>query len=209
MSSDNIYIIDYGAGNLHSIAKAVEEVSGNRNVVVGNNPKEIASSSHVILPGVGAFGDCVSGLKAQDGVLESLHSHAINNEKPFLGVCVGMQMLADKGLEHGEHKGLGWISGVVRPIPFSPELRIPHMGWNDLIINKKHSLLEGINNGDHAYFVHSFYFDCDNESDILSKVDFGIEIPSVVAKGNILATQFHPEKSQNIGIKILNNFLKV
>lgn len=209
MNSDIIYIVDYGAGNLHSIGKAVELAAGNKTVIIGNDAKEIARASHVILPGVGAFGDCVAGLQAQKGVMEALHNHAIEKQKPFLGICVGMQMLADQGLEHGTHQGLGWIPGVVRPIPAAKGYPIPHMGWNNLEIIQEHPLLQGIQPGDHAYFVHSFYFDCKAEESVLSKVDYSVQIPAIVTKGSIFATQFHPEKSQKTGIILLRNFLKL
>jgi glutamine amidotransferase len=208
--ADTIYIVDYGAGNLHSIAKAVEKACNNtRKVCVGSDPKAIASASHVILPGVGAFGDCINGLKAQPGVIEALHKHTIEQEKPFLGICVGMQMLADQGLEHGTHQGLGWISGTIRPIPDTIDLPIPHMGWNNLEIIQDHPILKGIESGDHAYFVHSFYFDCVEKQPILSMVDYGMKIPAIVTKNSIIATQFHPEKSQKCGIIFLRNFLEL
>lgn len=207
-----VTIIDYGSGNLHSLAKAVEKVAREVDfeVIVSSNSEDIKTASHIILPGVGAFGDCINGLDSLDGVREALTQAVINEKKPLLGVCVGMQMLADEGLEHGKHKGLGWIKGEVVPIKTSdPDLKIPHMGWNDLIVETDHPIFDGIKTGDHAYFVHSFYFKCKFPDNILAEVEYGDKITAAVASGNIVATQFHPEKSQEIGLRLLSNFLKL
>ena len=205
-------IIDYGSGNLHSILKAFERgaAENNTKVVLSASAGDLSDSDYVILPGVGAFGDCVAGLEKIDGMMDVLNEHAIVNKKPFMGVCVGMQMLADTGLENGEHKGLGWIKGEVNKIePNDDSLKIPHMGWNEIIIKNDHPVLKGINSGDHFYFVHSYKFDCKNERDIVSVVEYGCEINAVIANENIIATQFHPEKSHSSGIKLIENFLRL
>lgn len=203
-----VVIIDYGSGNLHSIAKAVEKAAEGKSfaVKVSNSVDEVKAASHIILPGVGAFGDCVAGVEAISGMRAALEEAVIRQKKPFLGVCVGMQMLADIGLENGSHKGLGWISGQVEPIS-AGDLKIPHMGWNELSITKDHPILNGIKNGDHVYFVHSYRFNCKNSENILSTVEYGDIIPAVIANENIVATQFHPEKSQNVGLRLIGNFL--
>lgn len=206
-----VVIIDYGSGNLRSVAKAVEhELPENGRAEVTSDPKALADATHIILPGVGAFGDCAAGLDALPGMHEALDREVLKNKKPFLGICVGMQLLADIGLEHGEHKGFGWIKGVVAPIPNPKEtLKIPHMGWNSLVIKKKHPVLDGIETGDHAYFVHSYRFECEEKSCILSEVEYGSSIVAVLCKDNIIATQFHPEKSQKAGLRLLHNFLRL
>jgi glutamine amidotransferase len=206
-----VTIIDYGSGNLHSISKAVElVVPKGMCVVVSNKPRDIAKASHIILPGVGAFGDCIQGLESQSGVKEALSETVQGQQKPFLGICVGMQMLAEEGTEHGVHKGLGWIKGRVEPInPADKNLKVPHMGWNELIIQKSHPILAGIENGSHAYFVHSFYLNCLDKADVLVATQYGIRLTAVVARGNIVATQFHPEKSQKTGLRLLENFVRM
>lgn len=207
-----VTIIDYGSGNLHSIAKAFEKEAGSRKlkVVVSDKASDVDKASHIILPGVGAFGDCIKGLQALDGMIEALNKNVIVNKKPFMGVCVGMQMLADEGLENGSHKGLGWISGRVIPLkPSDSNLKIPHMGWNEINIEHEHPVLEGINSGDHVYFVHSYHFDCTNKNNALASVDYGQRVVSVIANDNIVAAQFHPEKSQQVGLKFISNFLNM
>lgn len=208
-----VTIIDYGSGNLHSIAKAFEHEAkalGQIIIKVSNEAEDIRNASHIVLPGVGAFADCISGLKAAPGVLEALEKAVLKDKKPFLGVCVGMQMLAEEGLENGTHKGLGWIKGRVVPIIASkPEIKVPHMGWNNLVINKPHPILDGIKSGDHAYFVHSYWMDCVSDDCVIAKVDYGTELTAIIANDNIVATQFHPEKSQHVGLKLINNFLKM
>ncbi len=215
-----VAIIDYGSGNLRSVAKAFERAQAS--VQVTDSPDIVAQASHIVLPGVGAFADCMNGLKALPGMLEALQEQVVQRKKPFLGICVGMQMLFTRGHEHGVHEGLGWLEGEVRvlsaectvpskrPSTLSTRhsaLKIPHMGWNDLQISGKHSLLEGIKSGDHAYFVHSYHARCKNTSDVLATVDYGQTIAAVVGRGNIMGTQFHPEKSQETGLRLLGNFL--
>ncbi len=205
-----VTIIDYGSGNLHSIAKAFEKEAKGKGfqVLVSNKVEDVKRASHIVLPGVGAFGNCVAGLAKIDNMMETLRQEVIVNKKPFLGICVGMQMLADVGLEHGNHKGLGWIKGQVVPIE-SKDLKIPHMGWNDIIVNKKHPIMDGINTGDSFYFVHSYHFKCQNEENILSQVEYGLPITAVIANDNIVAAQFHPEKSQEKGLRFISNFLNM
>lgn len=207
-----IAIIDYGSGNLRSVAKAVEHVAGTaqhktaRNVAVTADPRAVAAASHVILPGVGAFGDCARGLAAIPGMIEALTRHAMEQHKPFLGICVGMQLLFEEGHEHGVHKGLGWFSGrVVKLTPRDATLKIPHMGWNELQLHTPdHKLLKGITPGAHAYFVHSYHAET---PDMLASVDYGGPVCAMVARENVAATQFHPEKSQKTGLTLLHNFV--
>lgn len=212
MSSASVVIIDYGSGNLRSAAKAFELVSPN--VVVSSDPKQLASASHIVLPGVGAFADCMAGLIAVSGLLETLSEQVLVRGKNFLGICVGMQMLFERGYEHGEHKGLGWLAGEVVPISqplttsHSP-LKIPHMGWNELKIKQNSPLLVGINDDDHAYFVHSYHAKLPDAAQLLATTDYGQDITAVVGKNNIYGTQFHPEKSQKTGLKLLENFVKL
>jgi glutamine amidotransferase len=203
-------IIDYGSGNLHSankaFVKAMESVYVGGKVIVTNDPKELENATHIILPGVGAFGDCIRGLKEVDGMLSKLEEEVLKNKKPFLGICVGMQMLAEKGFEDGEHKGLGWIKGTVQKIESKQDLRIPQIGWNGLKIKKKSKLLKDIAEGTDVYFVHSYYMKTD---DIVASVDYGHELTAIVEKDNIYGVQFHPEKSQQTGLKIIGNFLAI
>jgi len=204
-----VTIIDYGSGNLHSIAKAFEHEAGGIKIIVSNKTEDIERASHIVLPGVGAFGDCVQGLESLEGVKEALTKAVMHDKKPFMGVCVGMQMLADVGAEHGNHKGLGWIKGKVVAIDIKEGLKIPHMGWNELKITKNHPIFEGIKSGDHVYFVHSYHFLCDDSDNIISTVQYGNNITAAIANDNIIATQFHPEKSQHVGLKLISNFLKM
>lgn len=203
-------IIDYGSGNLHSIAKAFERAAIGKDIAikVTSDAEELAKSSYIILPGVGAFGDCLKGLNALSGMRDALQEQVIINKKPFLGVCVGMQMLADEGLENGKHQGLGWISGRVKPID-AGDLKIPHMGWNNIKFKQKHPLFDGVDDGSDLYFVHSYFFDCKDQESVLSIVEYGVDVVAAIAKDNIIATQFHPEKSQTAGLKIISNFLEM
>ena len=207
-----VVIIDYGSGNLHSTAKAFErsaKVLGMK-VEITSSPAALDTATHIVLPGVGAFGDCMKGILAISGMREALERNVIEKKKPFLGICVGMQLLAEKGLEHGEQKGLGWLKGEVAAIkPTDSALKIPHMGWNDLNIAGSHPLLSGINSGQHAYFVHSYAMRCANQNNVLATVEYGGDVTAIVAQGNIMGTQFHPEKSQETGLKLIENFLKM
>jgi glutamine amidotransferase len=203
-----VAIIDYGSGNLRSVAKAFERVGAA--VQVTNKINEVAVATHIVLPGVGAFADCMSGLKALPGMLQALQQEVLQRKKQFLGICVGMQMLFERGHEHGVHEGLGWLKGeVIALAPAGKSLKIPHMGWNDLRIMGSHPLLKGIKTGAHAYFVHSYHARCSDASDVLATVEYGQIIAAVVGRGNIMGTQFHPEKSQETGLQLIKNFLNL
>ncbi len=205
-----VCIIDYGSGNLHSAAKAFERIAKQtgHEVEVTSDAKALKQASHIVLPGVGAFGDCKAGLAAVDGMIAAMEEEALGKQKPFLGICVGMQLLATTGYEHGEHQGLGWIKGAVKKI-LVKDLPIPHMGWNNLTLTSTHSLLDGIITGDHAYFVHSYAFEPQDNEAILATTEYGIALPAIIGKNNVLGTQFHPEKSQRTGLKLIENFLKL
>ncbi len=205
-----VAIIDYGSGNLHSAAKMFErvaEITGH-SVVVTDNVFEVKTASHIVLPGVGAFADCMAGIRAVPHLLETLHEQVLERGKPFLGICVGMQLLAERGFENGEHPGLGWLEAeVVKITPDDPSLKIPHMGWNELEITGAHPIVSGLTDHDHAYFVHSYAMRCADVSDVMAEVGYGGKITALVARENIMGTQFHPEKSQKTGFKVIGNFL--
>lgn len=211
-----VAIIDYGSGNLHSARKAFEraarEAGLDREVKVTSDPGDVLAASHVVLPGVGAFADCRRGLDAVPGMVAALTEAVRKGGKPFLGICVGAQLLATRGLEYETTAGLGWIPGDVAPIrPDDPALKIPHMGWNTLEARRAHPVLAGIRTGSdglHAYFVHSFQIYADNASDVLAVADYGGPVTAIVARDNIVGTQFHPEKSQTLGLSLIANFLK-
>ncbi len=208
-----IAIVDYGSGNLRSAAKAFERAGEDRaeavEVLVTSDAEAVAKADRVVLPGVGAFADCRAGLGAVDGMVEALTEFVHQAGRPFLGICVGMQLLADRGLEHGEHAGLGWIGGEVRAIePGDPRMKVPHMGWNALRIKESPAhLFAGIDGGAHTYFVHSYGFVPNQQSCILAEVDYGPPIVAAIRQGNIAGTQFHPEKSQAVGLRFIANFL--
>ncbi len=209
-------IIDYGSGNLHSAAKAFErmnaETAAGQTIKVTADPNEVRRADRIVLPGVGAFGDCRSGLLGVKGMMEALDEAVIEKERPFLGICVGMQLMADVGLEHAMMPGFGWIGGEVRAIePNDEALKIPHMGWNTLEVLNPHPLLEGIETGAqglHAYFVHSYHLVTKDRSDIVAETDYGGPVTAIVARDNLAGTQFHPEKSQQLGLSLIANFLK-
>jgi glutamine amidotransferase len=203
-------IIDYGSGNLRSVAKAFERMAeGRMPIAVTREAGDLANASHIVLPGVGAFADCMAGLRALPSMLDGLSEQVLHQKKPFLGICVGMQMLFERGHEHGVHKGLGWLEGEVRPLDSKGgTLKIPHMGWNALDIAQPNALLAGISSGDHAYFVHSYAAHTAPEN-ILATCDYEQTITAVVGKGNIMGTQFHPEKSQSAGLTLLANFMRL
>ena len=212
----SVAIIDYGSGNLHSARKAFEraarEAGLSREVRVTARPEEVLDADHVVLPGVGAFADCRRGLDGVSGMVEALDEAVRQQGKPFLGICVGAQLMATRGLEHEVVAGLNWIAGDVAPIkPRDPGLKIPHMGWNTLDLRRSHPLLEGVKtgpNGLHAYFVHSFQLYADDAGDVVATADYGGPVTAIIARGNIAGTQFHPEKSQTLGLKLIANFLK-
>lgn len=210
MPASRIAIIDYGSGNLRSAEKAVQLVAPiEAPVIVSADVNQIAAASHIILPGVGAFADCMQGLSAIPGMIDMLEQRVHKEKTPFLGICVGMQLLAKTGYEHGRTKGLGWIDAEVIPIePKDPSCKIPHMGWNSLAIHASlDPLVREISSADYAYFVHSYHMKCANPADIIATTDHGGEIVAMVAHGNIYGVQFHPEKSQHTGMQVLKNFL--
>jgi glutamine amidotransferase len=207
-----IAVVDYGSGNLRSVAKAltraVAEAGRNDHVVVTADPEAVRRADRVVLPGVGAFGDCMRGLDGLPGMHQVLQEQVIDGGRPFLGICVGMQLMADWGREHGDHKGLGWLSGEVVPLtPSDSALKVPHMGWNELAIHRPHALLEGIPAGSHAYFVHSYHFKAPGEL-VCAETSYGGPVTALVARDNLAGTQFHPEKSQAVGLKLIANFLE-
>jgi glutamine amidotransferase len=212
----SVAIVDYGSGNLHSARKAFERAAREaglaREVLVTGRPDDIARADYIVLPGVGAFADCRRGLDAVPGMVAALEEAVRGRGKPFLGICVGMQLMAARGLEHENVEGLGWIPGDVAPIrPKNPSLKIPHMGWNTLDIARPHPVLEGIPTGEaglHAYFVHSFQLYPNEPSDIVASAAYGGPIHAIVARKNILGVQFHPEKSQKLGLALIANFLR-
>jgi glutamine amidotransferase len=209
-----VVVVDYGSGNLRSAAKALElaatEISGQYEIIVTGDAAVVREADYIVLPGVGAFGDCVAGMAALEGMVEALNETVVSGGRPFLGICVGMQLMAERGIEHGEHTGLGWIGGDVLPIePVDNSLKIPHMGWNELQITvKDHPVLIAIPDGTHAYFVHSFSMRCADETNILATTDYGGALTAIVGRDNMIGTQFHPEKSQAMGLALLKNFLK-
>lgn len=202
-----VAIIDYGSGNLRSAAKAFEKAGDGYDIKVTNDPKLVKDAGHIVLPGVGAFGDCKRGLAALPGMIETLDAEVIKKAKPFLGICVGMQLMAKYGHEHGGEEGLGWLDAEVDRIrPQDPTLKIPHMGWNELQLGG-HPLFANLENGTHMYFVHSYQMDCQDQSLVLATCDYAGPITAVVGKDNLLGVQFHPEKSQAAGLKLIANFL--
>jgi glutamine amidotransferase len=212
-----VAIVDYGSGNLRSAAKAIEraarESGADDRVLVTANPREVADADRIVLPGVGAFADCRAGLYSVPGMVDTLQRAVIEQGKPFLGICVGMQLMATRGVEYGIHAGLDWIQGdVVRIDPKGAEdkdhLKIPHMGWNELGALKPHALLAGIAERDHAYFVHSFQLKASRPETVLALTDYGGPITAVVGRDNLAGTQFHPEKSQATGLRLIANFLR-
>jgi glutamine amidotransferase len=204
-------IVDYGSGNLHSAAKSFERMATETGrggpILVTADAEAVRRAERIVLPGVGAFGDCREGLRAVPGMWETLEERVAAGV-PFLGICVGMQLMAERGLEHGAHEGFGWIAGEVERVqPADPSLKIPHMGWNELVLDREHPLLEGISSGDHAYFVHSYHLKAREPAQVLAHVDHGGPVTAMVGRGNIAGAQFHPEKSQATGLRLIANFL--
>ena len=203
-------IVDYGSGNLHSALKSFQRVAGAAaSVVVSADPERIARADRIVLPGVGAFADCHAGLMAIDGLFQAVEAAVLDRGVPFLGICVGMQMMAERGVEHGtDTPGFGWLPGIVDLIvPGDPALKIPHMGWNTLDIVRPHPLTSGIGTGDHAYFVHSYHIARTDPACIVATTDHGTAVTALVARDNMAGTQFHPEKSQATGLRLIANFL--
>jgi glutamine amidotransferase len=208
-----VAVVDYGSGNLRSAAKALERAAAEAGlaaeVAVTSDPDRVGRAERVVLPGVGAFGDCRRGLEGLPGMVEALESVALGAGRPFLGICVGMQLMATLGREHGEHAGLDWIPGeVVELEPDDPALKVPHMGWNELEVRRPgHPVLNGLAQGVHAYFVHSYHFAAAQPEHVLATTDYGGPITAMVGRDNLIGTQFHPEKSQKAGLRLLANFL--
>ena len=201
-----IALIDYGSGNIQSAYKALEFVSNyKKKISVISNSKDLLKVDKIILPGVGAFADCIKGLKSISGMIDILNEVVLEKKKPFLGICVGMQLLATEGKEKGNHKGLGWIEGKVIKIKKKKRIKIPHMGWNTVKIISKHPILK--RKKFESYFVHSYNFVCKDKKNILATCSYQQDITAIVGKENIIGTQFHPEKSQKVGLEILKNFV--
>ena len=208
-----VAIIDYGSGNLRSAAKAFERAAAEDGIAVRvevtNEPEAVARADRLVLPGVGAFADCRRGLAAVPGLEAALRETAITRARPFLGICVGMQLMADRGREFETVAGLGWIAGEVVPIaPRDPTLKIPHMGWNEIEPRAPHPLLAGLGAGAHAYFVHSYHFRLAEPADLVAVTDYGGLLTAMIGHGNLAGTQFHPEKSQEAGLRLIGNFLR-
>ena len=208
-----VAIIDYGSGNLRSAAKAFEraavEEGISARIEVTNEPEAVARADRVVLPGVGAFADCRRGLAAVPGLEAALRETAIARVRPFLGICLGMQLMADRGREFETVSGLGWIAGEVVPIePRDAALKIPHMGWNQIEPRTPHPLLQGLGAGAHAYFVHSYHFRLANPANLVAVTDYGGPLTAMIGYGNLAGTQFHPEKSQEAGLRLIGNFLR-
>jgi glutamine amidotransferase len=211
-----IAIVDYGSGNLRSVQKAFERAASeagiNANVELTSDPETVAKADRIVLPGVGAYADCRTGLDSVEGMVEALEISVIQSGTPFFGICVGMQLMADRGLEKTTTDGLGWIAGSVTAMsPDDKNLKIPQIGWNTLQVSKPHPLLADIETGDdglHAYFVHSYHLECKNMNQRIATTQYGGEVTAIVARDNMIGTQFHPEKSQRLGLALIGNFLK-
>ncbi len=210
---ETVALIDYGSGNLRSAAKAIERAAGEAeasyNVLVTSDADAVRHADRVVLPGVGAFADCKRGLSEVPGMLDALEEVVHRRARPFLGICVGMQLMAERGREYGVTEGLGWIRGeVVKLEPADPALKIPHMGWNELNIRHPHPVLAGLPEGCHAYFVHSYQFKPADPDTLIASADYGGPFAAVVGRDNLVGTQFHPEKSQATGLALIANFLR-
>lgn len=202
-----LVVIDYGAGNVASVVNALDLIKDKVEILISNKISDIKSASHLLLPGVSSFGESMNGLKAIEGLLPEIRNQALKEKKPFLGICAGMQILANFGYEDGEHSGLGFIDGKVEKIN-SAELKVPHMGWNNIVLKaNNHQLLKEIEDGEHFYFANSYHFICQNQNNVLAYAEYGQKINTIVAKENIVGVQFHPEKSGEAGLKLLKNFL--
>ena len=204
-------IVDYESGNLHSAEKAFGRMASEANageVVVTSDADVVARADRIVLPGDGAFPACVKALKGTGGLFDALQEAVTVKARPFLGICVGMQLMATLGREYEDTDGLGWIDGeVVKITPSDPTLKVPHMGWNDLVIDTPHPVFEGVETGDHTYFVHSYHFDVAKPAERLAHVDYVGDITAIVGRDTMLGMQFHPEKSQQVGLRLISNFL--
>ena len=206
----NITIIDYGSGNIlsakQSFAKVIQTENIDADVCISRNPETIKNSTHIVLPGQGAFETCIKGLEGIPGMIEELNNFVVIHKKPFFGICVGMQLLANNSLENGDHKGLGWIDGTIEKLP-GENLKMPHMGWNSIkVINKNLKIKPKETD---YYFVHSYYFKCKSKENVLAETNYGIDFPSIVNKENIYGLQFHPEKSSDQGLDIIKSFINL
>jgi imidazole glycerol-phosphate synthase subunit HisH len=204
-------LVDYDSGNLHSAAKAFQRMAaetGGGDVLVTRRPEDVARADRIVLPGDGAFPACRQALNDQTGLFEAIAEAVQLRARPFLGICVGMQMMATWGREYRDTPGFGWIAGdVIRITPENPALKVPHMGWNDLVIDQPHPVLDGIATGDHAYFVHSYHMRPDDPACLLAHADYGQPLTAIIGRANMIGTQFHPEKSQATGLRLIANFL--
>ena len=204
-------LVDYDSGNLHSAQKAFERMAaevGSGSIIVTSDPDVVAKADRIVLPGDGAFPHCRAELFARSGLAEAIVEAVTARARPFFGICVGMQMMATTGHEYEETPGFDWVAGDIRKIaPSNPALKVPHMGWNDLVIDNPHPVLEGIATGDHAYFVHSYAMDVINSAERLAHVDYGGDVTAMIGRDTMIGTQFHPEKSQDAGLRMIGNFL--
>jgi glutamine amidotransferase len=205
-------LVDYDSGNLHSAEKAFQRMAaevGAGAVLVSARPEDVARADRVVLPGDGAFPACREALGRHGGLFEAIEEAVIRQARPFLGICVGMQMMASRGHEYRDTPGFGWIAGEVERItPADPALKVPHMGWNDLVIDRPHPVLDGIASGDHAYFVHSYQFRVSDPAHLLAHADYAGPVTAIVGRDTMVGTQFHPEKSQATGLRLIANFLR-
>ncbi len=205
-------LVDYDSGNLHSAEKAFQRMAaevGGGEVLVSSRPEDVARADRIVLPGDGAFPACRKALGSYGGLFEAIEEAVHSRARPFLGICVGMQMMATWGREYTDTAGFDWIGGeVVRVTPTDPALKVPHMGWNDLVLDRPHPVLAGISTGDHAYFVHSYHFKVADPAHLLAHCDYGGPITAIIGRANMVGTQFHPEKSQAAGLRLIANFLR-
>lgn len=204
-------LVDYDSGNLHSAEKAFQRMAvevGAGEILVTSRPEDVARADRIVLPGDGAFPACRRALGTYGGLFEAIEDAVTRRARPFLGICVGMQMMATRGLEYDVTPGFDWIGGeVVKITPADPALKVPHMGWNDLVVDRPHPVLAGIATGDHAYFVHSYHFRVDDPAHRLAHCDYGTDITAIIGRDTMIGTQFHPEKSQSAGLRLIANFL--
>lgn len=210
--TERIVIVDYGSGNLRSVQKAFERVAASRSteasITVTDQADDIAAADRVVLPGVGAFAACMAGLEANPDIIPALEHAVLVKGRPFLGICVGMQLLASRGLEFDETVGLGWIAGDVKPLTPAPDHPVPHMGWNNVVLEGNHPVFASASDGNDFYFVHSYHFEVENTSHRIAVCDYGTRVTAAVARDNLVGVQFHPEKSQHAGLSLIDRFLQ-